>query len=264
VLWTGYPGAEAPIFGTFLGIAALEFSVLVFFWHPVFAFVLPILIFEILSFSAGSEQTRILPSHKTFLKNTPKLVAFLTFAAFLGAGFLSINTDHNVLLADISILGNFLIISSLFIIARRRTTEFRIGSLQLQKKGFAIVTIYLFLLYFFSFFFLVPEKIPNEPLPILIIIGFYALVGILIKKSPIDKIPEDLSGPAKNFLSPKAFLTFCLLFLTLTTFFCISPEIALPVVLLLNMVLFIGGPFFFVFGVTRIFMQGSTPKDQVP
>ena len=35
VLWAGYPGAEAPLMGTFLGIAILEFSVLVFFWHPI-------------------------------------------------------------------------------------------------------------------------------------------------------------------------------------------------------------------------------------
>lgn len=31
VLWAGYPGAEAPVMGILLGIAILEFSVLVFF-----------------------------------------------------------------------------------------------------------------------------------------------------------------------------------------------------------------------------------------
>ena len=260
VLWTGYPGVGAPMMGTFFGVAALEFSVLVFFWHPVFAFVLPILVFETLAVSAGSEQTRILPSHRSSLR-TPKLPAFLTFAALLGAAFLSLNTGHNVFLADISILGNLLIIFSLFLIARRRTTEFSISSLQLQNRGLTIVAIYLFLLYVFSFLLLVPEKIPNEPLPILAIIGFYTLVAFLIKTSPVDKTPENRSASTMDSISSRTFLSFCLLFLLLTTFFCIVPAIGAYVTLRLNFLLFVAGPFFFVFALTRVFRHGSTTTD---
>ena len=49
VLWSGYPGSDGPIFGLVGGIAILEFIVLVFFWHPILAFVLPILVFELLT-----------------------------------------------------------------------------------------------------------------------------------------------------------------------------------------------------------------------
>ena len=105
VLWTGYPGAEAPMMGTFLGIAALEFSVLVFFWHPVFAFVMPILTFEALAISGSTHEEsseKILATHLSPLRKNPKLLGFLTFAAVLGAGFLSLNTGNSVI-ADRSI-----------------------------------------------------------------------------------------------------------------------------------------------------------------
>ncbi len=175
----------------------------------------------------------------------------------MGAAFLSINTAHDVFRADISILGNLLIILSLFMVARRKTTQFSINSLQLQKRGLTIVAIYLFLLYVFSFLFLVPEKTPNEPLPILIIIGFYTLVAFLIRTSPLDKTRENVSASTMDLISSRAFLSFCLLFLLLTTFFCIVPAIGVYVTLRLNLLLFVGGPFFFVFALIRVFRHGS-------
>ncbi|MFX1298333.1 MAG: hypothetical protein ACFFD2_26195, partial [Promethearchaeota archaeon] len=46
VLWFGYPGAEGPAISLVGGIAILEFFTLVFFWHPILAFVMPVLVFE--------------------------------------------------------------------------------------------------------------------------------------------------------------------------------------------------------------------------
>lgn len=256
VLWAGYPGADAPLMGTFLGIAILEFSVLVFFWHPVFAFVLPILIFEALSLSieAGREhRERILPNHASSLKQNRKLLIFLTFALLLGAGFLSINTSHNIVIADLAILGNLTIIFFFFLMARKQSNDFSINSLLLKKKGLVIVGIYLILLYFLSFLFLIPERIPESPLPVFVIVGFYAFITFLIKVSPVHKESRIETNTTDEILSTKAFSSFCLLHLLLTSVFCIIPQIGLAVALTLNMILFIGGPFFFIYVVARTF-----------
>ena len=53
VLWAGYPGSEGPAIALVGGIAILEFSTLVFFWHPILAFIMPILVYE--SFALSNE-----------------------------------------------------------------------------------------------------------------------------------------------------------------------------------------------------------------
>ena len=51
VLWSGYPGSDGPIMGLVGGIAILEFIVLCLFWHPLLAFMFPVLLYEALFLS---------------------------------------------------------------------------------------------------------------------------------------------------------------------------------------------------------------------
>ena len=257
VLWSGYPGTEGPLMGTFLGIAALEFSVLVFFWHPVFAFVLPTLTFEALAISVNSDkrsEEKMLGNHAASLKKKPKLLGFLTFAAILGAGFLSLNTGNDVIVADLTILGSVILIALLYQTARRNPNDFSIHSLRLKKKGMAAAAIYLALLYGFTLLFLQPDKIPDSPLPILTIGGFYILLALLVRMSPPDEAPKEKPGAPAEPLSSKDFFAFCLLFLLLTTLFCVMPTVGGLVAFVLNMVLFAVGPFVFIIMVARLLM----------
>ena len=178
---------------------------------------------------------------------------FLTFVFFLGASFLSINTGHNVVVADFAILGNLGLIFLFFWIAKRKPSAFSIRSLLIKRKGLIFVSIYLILLYVLSFLFLVPQKIPESPLPILTIISFYAFIAFLIKKSPTDEVASIDTKMKEETLSTKTLLAFCLLQLILTSIFCVLPQIGLPIAFTLNMVLFIGGPLFFIFIVAKTF-----------
>ena len=49
VLWYGYPDSAGAMVGYFIGVAWGEFLTLVLFWHPVMSFILPILMYELLS-----------------------------------------------------------------------------------------------------------------------------------------------------------------------------------------------------------------------
>lgn len=257
VLWSGYPGAEGPLEGTFLGIASLEFSVLVFFWHPVFAFVLPILTFEALAISVNSRersQEKIFGNHGASLKKDPKLLGFLTFAGIVGDSFLSANTGSDAVLAGLTVLGSVILIALLYQTARRNPNDFSIHSLRLKRKGMTTAAIYLALLYGFTLPFLQPDKIPDSPLPILIIGGFYVLLALLVRMSPPDKaLKGKPDAPAEPF-SSKDFFEFCLLFLLLTTLFCVMPTVGGLVTIVLNSVLFVVGPFIFIIIVARLLM----------
>ena len=107
------------------------------------------------------------------------------------------------------------------------------------------MTIYLLLLYILSFLFLIPEKVPESPLPILVIVDFYAFIIFIIKVSHVHEESEIQTSTIDEILSAKTFYAVYLLHLLLTSIFCIIPQIGLAIAFTLNMILFISGPFFF-------------------
>ena len=158
------------------GIAILEFITLVFIWHPILAFVMPILIYESFALSDDSKlklDQRIFLSHLHYLKKSnKKSMYFFILLMFVGAAFLSFNAGFNIIVVAIAIGGSIGLIYLFF----RKSSEknpnsFSIYSLKLGKKGFIYVLVYIILLYLVTFFVLLPERIPTTPLPFIIIIG---------------------------------------------------------------------------------------------
>ena len=118
----------------------------------------------------------------------------------------------------------------------------------------AAAAVLLALLYAFALPFLQSEKIPDSPLPILAIGGFYVLLSFLFRMSPPDKVSEDKTGAPVDLLSSREFFEFCLLLLLLTTLLCVMPIVGQPVVIILNLALFAAGPFIFVIMIARLLM----------
>lgn len=100
VLWWGYPNTATQA-STFLGIAYSEFSALVFFWHPVMSFILPILVFEILT-------GRVLKSHVIKKSNIKTIILFV--AAVTVAAYNTNGSQFNIILSNIAVIGSMLII----------------------------------------------------------------------------------------------------------------------------------------------------------
>ncbi|TFG05157.1 MAG: hypothetical protein EU539_09680 [Promethearchaeota archaeon] len=250
VLWFGYPGSEGPVLALVGGIAVFEFSTLVFFWHPVLAFVMPILVFESFTLSQESNlslEERIFPSHLPYLKKDNKrFLYFCVFIIILGSAFLSINTGFNILVVIIAISGSIgLIFLFYYLIKQKAPNSFSIYSLKLGKKGLSIVVIYLVALYVITFIFLLPERIPSSILPILIIIGFYGFIGLTLKVSkPSDEIKgEEIE--INEIYSANFFFKLFGLLLVLGIIFCLVPIIGILVALPLFIGLFLMGPVFF-------------------
>ncbi|MFX0071539.1 MAG: hypothetical protein ACFFAO_10660 [Candidatus Hermodarchaeota archaeon] len=251
VLWFGYPGAGGPAIALVGGIAILEFFTLVFFWHPILAFVMPILIFESFTLSQESSlkvEQRVFPSHLPYIKKDNKrFLYFCIFLIIIGSTFLSFNSGYNILVVIIAFIGTIsLIFVFYYVIKTRNPNSFSIYSLKLGKKGFFIITFYLIALYVITFMFLLPERIPNTILPILIIIGFYAFIGIILKLSkPSDETSDEEIEPSEIFSANLFFKLFGLL-VGLGIIFCLVPIIGIAVALPLFIGLFLIGPIFFV------------------
>lgn len=160
VLWHGYPGQTATYF--FLGFAVLEFIMLVFFWHPIFSFLLPVVIFELLSLDYLRTNSIHSWLEDSFLFTRPRLSKFIfVLIAIIGATFLSTNAGFNLEIILVSGLGNFIL---LILLKKHNLNSNKlkgIQSLYLSSKWFKIVFIYLVLLYSVTFVFLGAEYMPQ-------------------------------------------------------------------------------------------------------
>ncbi len=174
VIWAGYMG-QAPGAGTFLGFAVVEFPLIVFFWHPVMSFILPVL-----SFEALSGENNILPWHRGILAKTKRGWLLALLVVIIGAVCLSFNAKGDVLATGATIAGSALLIGALYWIASKKYGKhFSMGSLRPGKAGMAILIAYLALLYSLTFFFILPERIA-PPLTIVLTLGIYGLVALLL------------------------------------------------------------------------------------
>ena len=87
------------------------------------------------------------------------------------------NSGYNIFAVVISIVGSVALTYLLVKLGRRKNHSISIYSLQLGKKGFSLVIVYIVLLYLITFFILLPEKLPTSAIPYLTIIGFYVFIN---------------------------------------------------------------------------------------
>ena len=251
VLWYGFPGSEGPIFGYYRGIAILEFSILVLFWHPVFAFVIPVLVYESftdLKDSSINIENKIFMSHLQYLTSTKRNLFVYIFLTVVGASFLTINSGYNIFTVVISIIGSIALTYLLFKLGRKKNHSISIYSLKLGKKGFSLVIIYIVLLYIITFFILLPEKLPTSAQPYLVIIGFYIFIELMLhlSKPTIEKNVERIIDEVE-VIPPEFFFKLFGLFLILSILFCLIPPLGMIIQSILAPILVFGAPVLFLF-----------------
>lgn len=251
VLWYGFPGSPGPIFGYYLGVAILEFSILVLFWHPVFAFVIPILVYESftdLEDSSTNIENKIFMSHLPYLTSTKRNLFVYIFLIVVGASFLTRNSGYNIFAVVISIVGSVALTYLLFKLGRRKNHSISIYSLQLGKKGFSLVIVYIILLYLITFFILLPEKLPTSAIPYLTIIGFYVFVEFMIFHSiPTKEKNVERKVDEEKIIPKMFFFKLFGLFLIIAIIFCLLPPLGMIIQSILAPILVFGAPVLFLF-----------------
>lgn len=136
ILWTGYIGSDGFLLGEILGVGIAEFVVLVFFWHPIFSFIIPLFLFQILS-------GKYIENHLEFFKKSIKKTIIIIFFLFLVSSFIVFNYDFNIIIGN-----SVLIISALLILVFDKiNNEYSLIDLTVSKLGFIIISFYITLLY---------------------------------------------------------------------------------------------------------------------
>lgn len=164
VLWQGYMNETKPALGTIFGVATIEFPILVFFWHPIFSFILPILTYEILSQHILIEHSNLLSKSKK--KNILIIIVLLTISTFILNG-----SKLDLILAILSLLGTVFLI----LIVYRLLHQKMISIESFSHVNLFLVSIILIGIYVFGGIILLPERFPTTIMPYITIIFFYIL-----------------------------------------------------------------------------------------
>jgi len=225
VLWAGYIESQGPAMGTLFGVGISEFPVLVFFWHPIMSFILPIIVFEILT-------EKVIRDHQWILRKTAKKTILITLFLISIATFIANGNNYSPVSSDLSLIGTLLIIYLLY----RLTKDMDLRSIELHRKSITVLIIYLFLLYAVSFFYLLPERKPVTVLPYLTVISFYIISIVLILKS--KKKQAEMEILKENLYSGKDFLKFMIILILLVNISSLVPEIS-SVILMITYISFI-------------------------
>jgi len=227
VLWAGY-FTDPPLLGTVFGFAIAENIVLLMFWHPVMAFVLPILVFQILA-QAGSTANEgmetAFPTHTSFLQRSRWNSVFYLYAFIIGSLFMIVSSGYNFIVAGITALGSLiLILIPYYLIKRRGGRPFSIQSLRLGRKGLTVTAAYVILLYAITFPILLPERIPSIE-TIIATFFIYAFVILLIYASPPVNEFESIPSADSKLLGMKELKRWYGLLLLLILVWAIIPDI---------------------------------------
>lgn len=239
VLWVGYFNSQGPGFGTFLGLGVLEFPVLVFFWHPIMSFILPILVFQILT-------KKSVVSHKFIFRKSKTRSVLIVLFLILVSTFIVQGNKASMFSVSLSLLGSILIVFLLYLLSRFAS----LNDININKKWFIGIGVYLCLLYLVTFFFLLPERIPHKLLPYLSILFFYVLaVSVLIFSKPSKEKFVKLSNKEYTI---KDLIVFGIVVMIAANLFCLIPKISGIVLILTYFLLVLIGLFLFVYSLCKI------------
>jgi hypothetical protein len=251
VAWAGYVGS-APGWGTVLGFSFPELLIVVFFWHPVVSWIVPLLTFEVLGGRGGA-----LPQHLRYLARSRRTVALGLAGVTAGALFLALNAHGNAVAVVATLVGSFALIALFLRLASAGGQAPSIEALRLGRAGMTRLCVYLGLLYGLAFAVITPERIA-PPVTLVLTIGLYALVvGLLRLAGPDAPWAGAPSGPlvSRRDLGRGAALLTALAFLA-----AVALPLAYPLVVIAYLALVIAGGVLFLRAVVLVAGRRSVPS----
>ena len=201
VLWSGYMDSSEPPKIMFAGIALMEFLILVFFWHPIMSFIIPVIMFEVLVIDNARRsgimdradlEALILPGHYDILvKLKRKKAAFFTLLFLIGVNQITA-VGLNIAIAETAYIGSMILIYLFYSWAQKKGKKLNrlpgIGDLILSDSGFKKFVVFLILYVYMggSAFIshMLPGRFPSSMLPYISIIVVVLIIVLLIKMSP--------------------------------------------------------------------------------
>lgn len=258
VIWAGYMG-DVPAFGTFLGFAIGEFFMIGLFWHAVFSFIIPILVFQIIIQGTNrGEAGSIHSSHLRVISRSVRNKILLGIIIVVGALFITMGLNADSL--AIMVAGG-INVAFIFLLGYLTTSLSRrpldLESLRLGERGLSITVIYLIALYAFTFLTVLPERIPSIG-TILLTIVFYIIVITMLFLTPRDT-RKTIELPI-GIISFEQIIWALIMFLMLAITVAMVSIVALIVGTLFYLAMIFLGPVLFFLAIVQVFRKAEVSE----
>lgn len=252
VLWVGYD-SNGPLIGMICGIGAGEFLALVFFWHPIFSFILPLLVFQIMALSVSPSKDRILTSHLPFLVNRNHTWKLLLGAYIIGSLFMAVNYQGQIHLVVGALGGTYALLYGLYWRARKiHADSFSIYTLQVGSSGKKILFLSMIFLYgvFFFGFGITQGRIPgiSSVITTLFLYGIFGSVILFSRKSrELPTVPVELLERCITMRDYSKLTLFnCGFAILLCFIFSSFPQFLFGVFMIVYFIMCVLGTYFFI------------------
>ena len=250
---------DVPAFGSFLGFAIGEFLIIGLFWHAVFSFIIPILVFQIIIQKTNKgDAGELHPSHLKLISRSLRNKILLGIVVVTGALFMTMGLNADSFLI---IFSGGINIAFIFLLGYLTTSLSRrpldLESLRLGNRGLSITIVYLIALYVFTFLTLLPERIPSIG-TILLTIAIYIVVITMIFLTPRDD--------RKTIELPSGILTFeqiiwaLVMVIMLAVTLAMVSVVALIVGTLFYLFMIFLGPILFFLAIVQVFRKAEVSE----
>ena len=169
---------QDPVLGQILGVATFEYFALLFFWHPIFSFILSISVLAY--FYEIPPQMRSFPGAHELLKKTPRNTATWLFLLTIGALIISLYAEFNPYVLYIGYGGTLFLVLIFHKLTKVLNPDTDLSDLVVSNNSFVLLGIVIVALYFVGFYHHSTYQIVSWTA--FLVIGLtYLLVFILIK-----------------------------------------------------------------------------------
>lgn len=256
VVWAGFMDSGSPMFGTPLGFAIAEMSIIVFIWHPFMSFIAPILTIQILSIHLGNEDYLSRPWTPIFLNKKKLNWIFYFFFAIFSGSVLALNSSGDIFKSTLGFLGTLSIACLLYLIITKRSPQnLTLDSLIVGRKGLAFMLAYLGFLYALFFFFVRTEAIPSLITIILTILFYIAVILMLYIDQSSNNTDIPNSDSETSSFNKNDLLKFYLIIYILVIFFSILGELIFILIVSFFIIMIVMGFIIFIYNLLGILLK---------
>ncbi len=249
-----------PILGAFFQIAIAEFLILVFFWHPIMSFMMPLLIYQVLSLSETRSDEYILSTHRVLLKKNKSSLLFVSILTIVGSAVLASYVNYDMLTALLSTISSIAVIVCLHAITKLTKSKYSIHDIKLNKLELTVVIIILVILYLIPFPLMRGEPLASPPTLLIITVVYLVATSLFIrskvdldtKTRPVDRVAGNDFLSEHSFFNSKDIYTFFLAFIVLTMMMIATYPFSAMIYLASLLLVMIMGPLLFVRNAVKI------------
>ncbi|MCF2136573.1 MAG: hypothetical protein K9W43_04955 [Candidatus Thorarchaeota archaeon] len=182
VVWGGFMVQTAPPAIQILGIAVVETVMIIFFWHPLFSFIIPILAYQMLM-RTNETDSSCLTGHSKWLTPSRRNKTIGIVIAIMGGAGLAGGAGYDVVSVVPVAIACTLLILIVYKLASRGESSHSIESIILGSKGLMLVGLFIAAYYALTFPTWLPERIPGAD-GIIVTLLFYIVIVLILRASP--------------------------------------------------------------------------------